>query len=154
MIHWPEKYGWKTLSNQENEKMHIIELIPGEENEENWTILGQMMSIKGMTNVSMDYAKDIFFKASQESSPNSRITVIRQADSVEYPWILFKIENPSFKGLNGTESQLWYIRQGTTSLFANFVAKKEKILEEKFIKEWTKVFVKSEVVKLNPKNND
>ena len=154
MIHWPEEYEWKVLSNQENEKMHLLELIPGKENGENWTLLGQMMSMKGTTNMSMDHAKDIFLKAAREYSPDAKITVIDRADSVAYPWILFTIENPSFKEIKGTESQLWYIRQGATSLFANFIAKKEKTLEEEFVREWRKVFVSSEIVEFNPEDND
>jgi hypothetical protein len=50
-IVWPEEYKWKVGSNQENESIHMMELIPGNEKIEKWTIIGTMMSIKGAKNV-------------------------------------------------------------------------------------------------------
>jgi hypothetical protein len=52
-INWPLEYKWKIGSNQENETMQMMELIPGNETIEKWTILGTMLSIKGLKNVSL-----------------------------------------------------------------------------------------------------
>lgn len=46
-IIWPTEYKLKIGSNQENESMHLLELIPGDEKIDKWTIMGTMMSIKG-----------------------------------------------------------------------------------------------------------
>lgn len=151
-IIWLEKYEWKLLSNQENDNVHIIEIIPGKEEAENWTMLGQMMSIKGALNVPMDKAKDLMFEQTKTTSPKAKLTVIEKNEQDEYPWILFKIENPNFEGDKKPESQLWYIRQGKTSLYVNFIAKKKKKLKEEFVEEWSKVFKESEFVELGKEN--
>lgn len=147
-IHWLERYEWKLLSNQEDESMHMIELIPGKEKAKNWSLLGQMLSIKGATNIPMDKAKELMFEQTKASAPNAKLTFIEKDDDDEFPWILFKIESPNFKGDKNPESQLWYVRQGKTSLFVNFIAQKKKKLKADFVEEWSAVFKESEVVEL------
>jgi len=153
-ILWLEKYEWKLISNQENDNIHLIEIIPGKENADNWTMLGQMMSMKGTVNVPMDQAKEIFFEQAKVNSPNATLTFLEKNEEDEFPWILFKIENPSFNNAKKPESQLWYIRQGKTSLYINFIAKKDKKLKSKFVEQWSEVFKESEIVELDkePKN--
>jgi hypothetical protein len=148
-IVWLEKYEWKLLSNQEDGSIHVIELIPGKENARNWTMLGQMLSIKGALNVPMEDAKNMMFEQTKANSPNTKLTVLEKNEEDEYPWILFKIENPKFKGDKKPESQLWYIRQGKTSLYVNFIAMKKKKLKKGFVQEWTKIFKESEIVELS-----
>jgi hypothetical protein len=147
-IHWLEKYEWKLLSNQEDENMHMIELIPGKEEAENWSMLGQMLSIKGATNIPMEKAKELMFEQTKATAPNAKITFIEKDEDAKFPWILFKIESPNFKGDKNPESQLWYIRQGKTALFVNFIALKKKKLKDDFVEEWSAVFKGSEVVEL------
>jgi hypothetical protein len=60
-IVWPEEYKWKVGSNQENESIHMMELIPGNEKIEKWTIMGTMMSLKGAKNVPMDEAMYLMY---------------------------------------------------------------------------------------------
>jgi hypothetical protein len=151
-IHWLEKYEWKILSNQEDESMHMIELIPGKEEAENWTMLGQMLSIKGATDIPMDKAKELMFEQTKATAPNAKLTFIEKDDDDEFPWILFKIESPNFEGDKNPESQLWYVRQGKTSLFVNFIAQKKKKLKDNFVEEWSVVFKESEVVELSGNN--
>lgn len=148
-IIWLEKYEWKLLSNQEDGNFHMIELIPGKETAENWTMLGEMLSIKGALNVPMENAKNLMFEQTKVDKPNAKLSVVEKDEKDEYPWILFKIEDPDFKGDKKTESQLWYIRQGKTALYVNFIAKKQKQLEDDFVEEWSKVFKESEIVHLN-----
>lgn len=148
MINWLEEYEWEVLSNQEDDKMHILELIPGAETAESWTMLGQMMSIKNMTGVSMDEAKELIFSQSKESAVEPKLTFLEKDEADEYPWILFTIESPRFNNIDQPESQLWFIRQGATSLYMSFIAKKQATLDEEFIKTWSKVFKESKVVDL------
>ncbi|NOU59652.1 hypothetical protein [Marinifilum caeruleilacunae] len=147
-IDWLDKYEWEILSNQENDNIHVIEIIPGKEEAENWTLLGQMMSIKGAVNVPMDKAKDLMFEQAKATSPKAKLTLIEKNQEDEFPWILFKIENPYFKNDKKPESQLWYIRQGKTSLYVNFIAMKKKKLKDEFVEEWSNVFKASEIVEL------
>lgn len=151
-IVWLEKYEWKLLSNQENDNLHVIEIIPGKEKAENWSMLGQMMSIKGALNVPMDKAKDLMLEQTKSNSPDAKLITIEKDEETEYPWILFKIENPKYKNDKKPESQLWYIRQGKTALFVNFIAVKKDQLEDDFVREWSEVFKSSEVVEINEEN--
>ncbi len=148
-IVWLEKYEWKLLSNQEDDNVHLIEIIPGKEKAENWTMLGQMMSLKGAVGIPMDKAKDLMFDQTKSTSPDARLTVFEKDEEDEFPWILFKIENPNVNGSKESESQLWYIRQGKTSLYVNFIALKKKKLKDDFIDEWSKVFKESEIIDLS-----
>lgn len=125
MIHWPEKYGWEVLNNQENEEMHLIELIPKGEKADDWSILGQMMSLKNVTDVPMQDAMDLMIQQSLQLSTEAKHTVIEKDETEEFPWILFKIEDAYPADENGErkgeiESQIWFIRQGDTSLFITF----------------------------------
>jgi len=151
-IVWPEQYEWKLLSNQENDNVHLIEIIPGKEKAKNWSMLGQMMSIKGVRNVPMDKAKDLMFDQTKINTPNAKLTFFEKDEETEYPWILFKIENPKFNNDKKPESQLWYIRQGKTALFVNFIAVKKKQLEDDFVREWSEIFKSSEVVEIKEEN--
>ena len=148
-IVWLEKYEWKLLSNQENDKLHVVELIPGKERADNWTLLGQMMSIKGALNISMDQAKDLMVEQTKVKAPDAVLTVLEKDEADDYPWILFKLENPTPPAGQHPESQLWYIRQGQTALYLNFIAVKKKKLKNKFVAEWSAVFKASEVVDLS-----
>lgn len=145
-INWPEKYEWKIGSNQETEQMHFIELIPEKESIDNWTIIGTMMSIKGATKVPMDVAINLMFDQTKATAPNAKLTIIEKNETDENHWTIFTIESPKFTDDKKPESQLYYIVQGKSSLYSNFVAIKEKKLSEDFINDWIKVFKSSELV--------
>lgn len=144
-IIWIEKYEWELLSSQEDEKMHVLEVIPGGQTAENWTMLGQMVSIKGVNDLPLDSAQHMMFQQAKSNSPNPALTFLEKDEKDQYPWILFKLENvgPNEKE---PESQLWYIRQGKTSLFISFIAVKEPELKTKFIKDWSSAFKASKMV--------
>jgi hypothetical protein len=145
-IVWPEEYKWKIGSNQEDESIHIMELIPGNETIEKWTIMGTMMSIKGAKNVPMDKAMNMMFDQAKLNAPDATLTLIEQNHTAKNPWALFKIEAPRFKNDKEPESQLYYIVQGESSLYSNFVALKEKKLSEDFVTKWKAIFKSSELV--------
>ena len=145
-IVWPEEYKWKIGSNQENETMHMMELIPGKEKIEKWTILGTMISIKGATNVPMDKAMNMMYDQAKQNAPDATLTLIEKNETAGNPWVIFKIEAPRFKNDKRPESQLYYIIQGQTSLYSNFVALKEKKLSDDFVSKWKEIFKASELV--------
>jgi hypothetical protein len=152
-IVWPEKYEWKLLSNQEDGNIHMIEVIPGKENAEDWTMLGQMLSIKGALNVPMEEAKKMMFDQTKVNSPNAKLRVLDKNEADQFPWIIFKIENPISDENQNPESQLWYIRQGNEALYVNFIAMKTNKLKDGFLKNWSDVFKASEIVQLTDATN-
>jgi len=146
-IVWPEEYNWKIGSNQETEQVHVMELIPGKETLENWTLMGNMMSIKGGQNIPVDVAMNMMFQEAQKNSDNAVLTQIEKSTvDATTPWVLFKIEAKSFKDDKNPESQLYYITRGKTALYSNFIAIREARLKDKFVEKWAKVFKSSEVV--------
>lgn len=141
-VHWPDEYKWKIGSNEENEQMHFMEVVPGNETVENWTIIGTMISLKNMKGVPLDKVMDITYEQSKGAAPKAKLTLIEKSDT----WILFKIESPSFKDDKNPESQLIYVVQGEQTLYTNMVAIKEKKLSDEFVQKWSEVFKSSKLV--------
>jgi len=146
MLEWPESENWKVGSSQENEQMVMLELIHADETLENWSEIGSMMSIKGVTNIPMDKAMNMIFDQALQKSPKSKLTFIEKDESADYPWIIFTIESPSFKNDKTPESQLWYIVQGKTSLYTNFRAVKQATVPPELKDKWIKFFKTAKVV--------
>ena len=145
VIVWPEEYNWKIGSNQETESIHMMELIPGDAKIENWTIMGTMMSIKG-AKIPVDKAMNLMYSQAKQNAPKAVLTLVDKNEIGSNPWIIFKIEAPRFKNDKRPESQLYYIIQGESSLYSNFVAVKEEKLSEAFVEKWKVVFKASELV--------
>jgi hypothetical protein len=61
------------------------------------------------------------------------------------PWVLFKIESPQFNNDKTPESQLYYLIQGETSVYPNFVAIKSKNISDDFFKKWASIFKNSKL---------
>ena len=145
-LHWPESENWKIGSNQENDEMTMLELIPSNETFDNWTEIGTMISIKGAKNIPMDKAMAMQFERLKESSPKAKLTFIEKDESVEYPWIIFTIESPKSKDYKNPESQLWYITQGKTSLYINFRAVKESTVPANLKDKWINFFKTTKII--------
>ncbi len=145
-IVWPEEYKWKIGSNQEDGSVHMIEIIPGNESVDKWTIMGTMMSIKGTKNVPMDFVMNSMFDLAKQNAPKATVSLLEKDESAKTHWIIFKIEAPRFNDDKNPESQLYYVVQGESSLYSNFVAIKEKQLSDEFIEKWKGIFKKSELV--------
>jgi len=143
-INWPEEYHWKVGSSQETAQVNLTELIPEKETLEQWTLMGNMMAIKGGQNVPADAAMNMMYEQAMKNSDNARLTVIEKDNSNK--WILFTIEAASFHNDANPESQLYYIKSGKTALYTNFIAVKEASLKNAFIARWSKVFKSSEIV--------
>jgi len=145
-IDWPEEYKWKIGSNQEDGAVHMLEIIPGNEMVDKWTIIGTMMSIKGAKNLSMDVAMQTMFDQAKQNAFKATMTLIEKNESGKNHWIIFKIEVPRFNNDKNPESQLYYIIQGKTSLYVNFVAIREKSLSKDFVDKWITIFKSSELI--------
>ena len=145
-IVWCEEYKWKIASNQEDKTTHFIEIIPGKDKIEKWTMLGTMMSLKNTKITKTGQVVEMYRQSSLKESPKAQLTVLESNDTTKNIWVLFKIETPSFPNDPKPESQLYYAIQGEATLYVNFIALKEKTLSNDFIAKWTKVFKESELV--------
>jgi hypothetical protein len=137
-IPWPTDM--KIGSNQETPKQKMIEYVPAKESVEKWTIIGTMITFKGITGVDIDAAKEIMFSRVRKNAIDPVFTVIEKNDLGKNPWILFKAEIASYKNDPNPESQLYYIIQGDENLYNNIIATKEKTLSEDFTSKWSAIF--------------
>ena len=103
------------------------------------------MSIKGAKNVPMDKAMNLMYDQAKQNAPDATLTLIEKNETSKNHWILFKIEAPRFKNDKRPESQLYYVIQGESSLYSNFVALKEKKLSDDFVNKWKEIFKASEL---------
>jgi len=145
-IVWCEEYKWKITSNQEDKTTHLLEIIPGKDKIEKWTMLGMMMSLKNTKITKTEQVVEMYRQSSLKESPKAKLTVLESNDTTKNIWVLFKIETPSFPNDPKPESQLYYAIQGEATLYVNFIALKERTLPNDFTIKWTKVFKASEIV--------
>ena len=145
-IVWCEEYKWKIASNQEDKTTHFLEIIPGKDKIEKWTMLGMMMSLKNTKITKTEQVVEMYRQSSLKESPKAKLTVLESNDTTNNIWVLFKIETPSFPNDPKPESQLYYAIQGEATLYVNFIALKERTLPNDFTIKWTKVFKASEIV--------
>lgn len=145
-IVWAEEYKWKIGSNQEDKTMHFLEIIPGNETIDKWTMLGTMMSLKNVKISKTDQVVEMFRQSSLKESPKAKLTVLESNDTTKNIWVLFKVETPSFPNDTKPESQLYYAIQGEATLYVNFIAIKQKTLSTDFVDKWSNIFKSSELV--------
>ncbi len=145
-IAWPEEYHWKVGSDQETNSHHLIELIPENESLNEWSIIGTMFSFKDVKHAPVEAIMNLLFEQTKKTAVRPTLTVIEKNDTAKNAWIIFKIESPKFKKDKTPESQLYYLLQGNTSLYSNFVAIKEKTLSDDFVAKWSKIFRNSELI--------
>ena len=145
-IVWAQEYKWKIGSNQEDKTMQFLEIVPGKETIDKWTMLGTMMSLKNVKISKTDQVVQMYRESSLKESPKAKLTVIESNDTTKNIWVLFKVETSSFPNDPKPESQLYYSIQGEATLYVNFIAIKEKTLPTDFINKWSKIFKDSELV--------
>ena len=145
-IAWPGEYKWKVGSNQKTAAANMIELIPGNETLNNWTIMVTMMSYKNMKVPAISKVPPMLFATMQKNSPSAKLTVIEQGVKMGHQWIIYKIESPSFKNKPKPESQLYYAIQGDRTLYVNFIALKSPTFPTVKVFKWTNVFKASQLV--------
>ncbi|MBN4065754.1 tetratricopeptide repeat protein [Candidatus Amoebophilus asiaticus] len=140
MLEWPKNENWKVGDDQENSEQRVLDLIHTNETIDNWTELGNMTTMKGITGVPMDKAMNLMFDQTKQNAPKAKLTFIEKEENTEYPWIIFTIESPGFKNDKIPESQLWYIVQGKQALYTNFIAIKKASIPADLKDKWTKFF--------------
>ncbi len=145
-ISWPDNFNWKVGSDQENDSQHLVELVLVNESIDDWTILATMQTLKGTVNVPIASVPAAMMSQAQKTAPDAKLTIFEKDDKAKAPWILFKIESPSFINDPNPESQLYYVIQGQTALFINFIAIKRRGLPDDFSNQWKIVFKSSELV--------
>lgn len=145
-IAWPGEYKWKIATNQKSGNAVMVELIPGNESLNNWSIIGTMLSMMGSTNVSVEKAMNMTYSQTLKNAPLARLKMIEKGVKAGSPWILFRIQSPKFNNSPVPESQLYYIIQGRRALYSNFVAIKKPELGVLFVDKWAKVFKNSALV--------
>ncbi|TCD07645.1 hypothetical protein EZ449_14000 [Pedobacter frigidisoli] len=145
-IAWPGEYKWKIGSEQKSGNARMVELIPGNESINNWTIIGTMLSITGRTSGSVEKAMNTTYNQTLGNAPKARLKIIEKGIKSGSPWILFRVESPYFNNSKTPESQLYYIIQGNQALYSNFVAIKQPALGVLFVEKWSKVFKNSMIV--------
>lgn len=146
VLEWPASENWKIGDRQENDKMVMIDYIPANETLDTWTEIGNVMTIKGVKNITMDEAMNMMLNQSKKNSPKAVLTFIEKDENAEYPWIIFKIESKNFKNDKNPESQLWHITQGKSSLYVNFRAVKEASISPELQQKWIAFFKTGKVV--------
>lgn len=145
-IAWPGEYKWKIGSDQKSGNNRMVELIPGNETLNNWSIIGTMVSLMGAKPVPVEQAMKITYNQALKNAPAARLTMIEKGSKAGSPWILFRIESPKFNNSPSPESQLYYIVQGKRALYSNFVAVRQATLGVLFVEKWVRVFKSSVLV--------
>ncbi|MNU20730.1 hypothetical protein D3C71_89800 [compost metagenome] len=148
MLDWPDSEHWKVASNQESKEVQMLELIPEKETLENWTEMGNMMSIKGAVGVPVDVAMNMMYSEAKKTSSKAKLTFIEKDEKAAYPWIIFTIETNGFDDGGAAESQLWYIVQGKSALYTNFRAVKKATISQAQKEKWIRFFKTAKVVNL------
>lgn len=145
-IVWAEEYKWKVASNQEDKTMQFLEIVPGNESVDNWSILGTMISFKNAKISKTDQVVEMYRQSSSKESPKAKLTILESKETTKNIWVIFKVETPSFPNDPKPESQLFYAIQGEAALYVNFIAIKQKKLPPDFIGKWSKIFKDSELI--------
>ena len=142
-IAWPGEIKWKIGSNQKSGNTRMVEVIPENESMDNWTIIGTMISIMGSKSVSVEKFMELTYNQTLKNAPKAKLTMIEKGVKSGSPWIMFRIESPSFNNNKIPESQLYYIIRGKQALYSNFVAVKQPSFGVLFVEKWAKVFKNS-----------
>jgi hypothetical protein len=125
----------------------MVELIPNNEKTDNWTIIGTTTIYNEKENTPIKLFMNITFNEAKRNAINPTLLLIDKKEDGKNPWILFKIEALGYKNDKTPESQLYYIVEGETALYSNFVAIKEASLSKEFTDHWTGIFKSSKFIK-------
>jgi len=146
LLDWPINENWKIGDEQENSVQHVIDVIHTNETIDNWTELGNMTTIKGVTGVPVEMPMNYFFEQAKKKAKDAKLTILEKDDKAKYPWIIFTIEASSFKGDKRPESQLWYTVIGKQAIYNNFRAIKQATIPEDLKVKWTAFFKTGQIV--------
>ncbi|TWR28908.1 hypothetical protein FPZ43_11625 [Mucilaginibacter pallidiroseus] len=87
----------------------------------------------------------VILASMKKRAKNATLMVIEQSQTNGYNRILFKIQASGFYDSPKPESQLYYVIQGRSALFINFVAVKQPMLSPLFLEKWAVIFKKSKI---------
>lgn len=144
-IFWPTAYKWKIGSNQTTGNQQLVELVPGNETINNWSIIGSMLVMKGSRVAKIASVPPMLLAQTHKRSATAKLTVLEQSEVAANKWVLFKVEAPNYVNSPKPESQLYYVVQGQSALFVNFVAIKQAKLPADFVKQWSAIFKQSRI---------
>jgi hypothetical protein len=136
-ISWPEEYKWKMVSDIDDKKSSLFEMIPGKDNPNNWNMFVSLMQLKNVKILNTDKVVQIYKESSRKESPRAKFTILEKNDTTKNKSIVFKIEIESFPDDVKPESQLYYVIQGESTLYVNYIAVKEKELKDEFVNKWS-----------------
>ncbi|OOQ61813.1 hypothetical protein [Mucilaginibacter pedocola] len=145
-IAWPGEYKWKVVSNQSNAAMNLVELIPGAETLNNWSIMATMVSYKNKRVANIAEVQPMLLANMKKTAPKARLAVLESGTKNGRQWTIFKIEAPAFTTVPRPESQLYYATQGDKTLYVSFVAQKTAWLPGAFATKWSNVFKGAQLV--------
>jgi len=143
----PEKYNLHLEEKQENDKMIMMEYIPKGQNWDNYDIIVTKVVTKNAASIPLQTFFDNIKKRVQSKTKNLRIKEVSRNKKGEREYILFTMEADSYKDSKTTESQVYYFAKGDNDVFMCIAAVKEKNLPKKFVEEWSKVFLQSQIIK-------
>ncbi|WEK70846.1 MAG: hypothetical protein P0Y62_04655 [Candidatus Chryseobacterium colombiense] len=143
----PEKYNLHLEEKQENDQMIMMEYIPKGQNWDNYDIIVTKLVTKNVASVPLQTFFDNIKKSTQAKTKNLKIKELARNKKDEREYILFTMEADSYKDSKTTESQIYYFTKGNNDVFMCIAAIKEKKLPEKFVEEWSKVFLQSQIIK-------
>jgi len=143
----PEEYTFKVGSEEDLGNMHVLQSIPKDELPDNWTLLVNNTIIKHISDLTPTGIIEMYKKSTREEAPNAKLTVIESKPKVKNKstYVLFKVEIPRFHYDPQPQSRLYYIVQGDSELFVNYVAVKSPTLDKAFENKWVKVFKASKL---------
>lgn len=89
----------------------------------------------------------MYKKSVKEEAPNAVLTPIESKPKAKNKsvYVIFKVEIPRFHYDPQPQSRLYYIIQGESELFVNYVAVKSPTLDKAFENKWIKVFKASKL---------
>lgn len=140
ILQWNESEKWKVAEEVNNKDVQVLRLIHSNETLDNWTEMGTMFSIKGITNSNLDSAMNMMYEEAQVKEPGVRLTFVEKDENTKFPWILFTLESSSVSKDKQGESQLWFIIQGKDALYSNYRAVKSPKLTNELKDKWIRFF--------------
>jgi len=146
-IPFPEEYTFKVGSDENLGNMHVIQSIPQNEKPDEWTLLVNSTVIKHISDLTPDGIIEMYRKSTKEEAPAAKLTIIESKPKIKNKsvYVLFKVEIPRFHYDPQPQSRLYYIVQGDSELFVNYVAVKSPTLDKAFENKWIKVFKASKL---------
>ena len=133
---WPNEEKWRVADHQENGQMDVVDFLRNDEALENWTEIGNITTIKGVSGVPVDTLMAYTYAQAVKTAPKSKLTFLERDLAGKNPWIMFKIESPEFTENPTPESQLWYVTASRGAVYTSFRAVKQASIPADIQSKW------------------